>query len=45
MVTTARDILARTLGGEVKSASSVELTAAMDDLSMQVEGIGRSGSR
>jgi hypothetical protein len=41
MVTAARDILARTLGGEVKSASSVELTATMDDLSVQVEGIGR----
>jgi hypothetical protein len=31
MVTAARDILARTLAGEVKSASSVELTAAMDE--------------
>jgi hypothetical protein len=41
MVTAARDILARTLAGEVKSASSVEMTAAMDDLSLQVEGIGR----
>jgi len=41
MVTAARDILARTLGGEVKSASSVELTAALDDLSLHVEGIGR----
>jgi hypothetical protein len=41
MVTAARDILARTLAGEVKSASSVEMTAAMDDLSLHVEGIGR----
>jgi len=41
MVTAARDRLARTLAGEVKSASSVELTAALDDLSLQVEGIGR----
>ncbi len=41
MVTAARDILARTLGGEVKSASSVEMTAAMDDLSLTVEGTGR----
>ena len=40
MATTARDILARTLAGEVKSASSVELTATMDDLSVYVEGIG-----
>jgi predicted 2-oxoglutarate/Fe(II)-dependent dioxygenase YbiX len=41
MVTAARDILARTLAGEVKSASSVEMTAPMDDLNLQVEGIGR----
>ena len=41
MVTAARDILARTLAGEVKSASCVEMTAAIDDLSLQVEGIGR----
>jgi predicted 2-oxoglutarate/Fe(II)-dependent dioxygenase YbiX len=41
MVTAARDILSRTLGGEVKSASSAEMTAAMDDLSLHVEGIGR----
>jgi hypothetical protein len=40
MVTTARDILARMLGGEVKSASNVELTATLDDLSLSVEGIG-----
>lgn len=40
VVTAARDRLARTLGGGVKSASSVELTAAMDDLSLHVEGIG-----
>ena len=40
MTTAARDILARTLGGEVKSASSVELTAGLDDLSLSVEGIG-----
>jgi hypothetical protein len=41
MVTAARDILARTLAGEVKSAASVEMTVAMDDLSLHVEGIGR----
>ena len=41
MRTAARDILARTLNGEVKSASSVEITAAPDDLSLNVEGIGR----
>ncbi len=41
MVTAARDRLARTLAGEVKSASCVELTAALDDLSLHVEGIGR----
>jgi hypothetical protein len=41
MVTAARDRLARTLAGEVKSASSVELTAAMDDLSLHVDGVGR----
>jgi predicted 2-oxoglutarate/Fe(II)-dependent dioxygenase YbiX len=41
MVTAARDRLARTLAGEVKSASSVELTAALDDLSLYVEGFGR----
>jgi hypothetical protein len=29
------------MGGEVKSASSVELAATMDDLSVHVEGIGR----
>jgi predicted 2-oxoglutarate/Fe(II)-dependent dioxygenase YbiX len=37
----ARDILARTLSGEVKTASSVEITAAMDDLTVHVEGFGR----
>jgi hypothetical protein len=41
MVTAARDRLAQTLRGEVKSASCVELTAALDDLSLYVEGIGR----
>ena len=41
MVTAARDRLARTLAGEVKSASCVELTAPLDDLSLHVEGIGR----
>jgi hypothetical protein len=40
MTTAARDILARILGGEVKSASNVELIAALDDLSLSVEGIG-----
>jgi predicted 2-oxoglutarate/Fe(II)-dependent dioxygenase YbiX len=40
MNTAAREILARTLGGEVKSASNVELTAELGDLSLQVEGIG-----
>jgi len=41
MVTAARDILARTLGGEVKSASSVMLTAPLDDLTLYVDGFGR----
>jgi hypothetical protein len=41
MATTARDRLARTLAGQVKSASCVELTTALDDLSLHVEGIGR----
>jgi len=41
MVTAARDRLARTLAGEVKGASCVELTTALDDLSLYVEGIGR----
>ena len=41
MVTAARDRLARTLRGDVKSASSVEVTAPADDLSLTVAGFGR----
>ena len=37
----ARDRLARTLRGDVKTASSVELTAPMDDLRLEVKGFGR----
>jgi hypothetical protein len=40
MATPARDRLARTLRGDVKSAFSVELTAKADDLSLEVEGFG-----
>ena len=43
MVTAARDRLARKLAGEVESASSVAMNAAMDDLSLRVEGIGHVG--
>ena len=41
MVTAARDRLARTLRGDVKSASSVEVTAPADDVSLTVAGFGR----
>ena len=41
MVTAARDQLARTLRGDVNSASSVEVTARADDLSLTVAGFGR----
>jgi 2OG-Fe(II) oxygenase superfamily len=41
MVTAARDRLARTLRGDVKGASSVEVTARMDDVSLTVAGFGR----
>jgi predicted 2-oxoglutarate/Fe(II)-dependent dioxygenase YbiX len=41
MVTAARDRLARTLRGDVKSASSVEVTTPADDLSLTVAGFGR----
>jgi hypothetical protein len=37
----ARDRLARTLRGDAQTASSVELTARMDDLSLEVEGFGK----
>jgi 2OG-Fe(II) oxygenase superfamily len=40
MATAARDRLARTLRGEAQAAFSVELTASLDDLSLQVEGFG-----
>ena len=40
MAATARDRLARTLRGEAQSAFSVELTARMDDLNLEVEGFG-----
>jgi predicted 2-oxoglutarate/Fe(II)-dependent dioxygenase YbiX len=40
MATTARDRLARTLRGEAQAAFSVELTARMDDLNLEVEGFG-----
>src|SRR5579859_33683 len=40
MATTARDRLARTLRGDVQTASSVELTAPMNDLRLEVEGFG-----
>jgi predicted 2-oxoglutarate/Fe(II)-dependent dioxygenase YbiX len=40
MVTAARDRLARTLRGDVKTAFSVELTARADDLRLEVEGFG-----
>ena len=40
MATAARDRLARTLRGDAQAAFSVEVTARMDDLSLQVEGFG-----
>ena len=40
MATAARDRLARTLRGDAQTAFSVELTAKMDDLSLEVEGFG-----
>jgi hypothetical protein len=40
MATAARDRLARTLLGEAQAAFSVELTARLDDLSLEVEGVG-----
>jgi len=40
MRTAARDRLARTLRGDVQTAFSVELTAATDDLRLEVEGFG-----
>jgi hypothetical protein len=41
MVTAARDRLARTLRADAQTAFSVELTAKMADLSLQVEGFGQ----
>src|SRR6266496_2917688 len=41
MATAARDRLARTLRGEAQAAFSVELTARVDDLSLEVEGFGQ----
>jgi hypothetical protein len=41
MATAARDRLARMLRGDAQTASSVELTARMDDLSLEIEGFGR----
>ena len=40
MATAARDRLARTLRGDAQAAFSVELTAKMDDLNLEVEGFG-----
>ena len=40
MPTAARDRLARTLRGDAQAAFSVELTARLDDLSLEVEGFG-----
>jgi predicted 2-oxoglutarate/Fe(II)-dependent dioxygenase YbiX len=40
MATAARDRLARTLRGEAQAAFSVEMTAEMDDLRLEVEGFG-----
>ncbi len=40
MAMAARDRLARTLRGDAQTAFSVELTARMDDLSLDVEGFG-----
>ncbi len=40
MATAARDRLARTLRGDAQAAFSVELTAKMDNLSLEVEGFG-----
>ena len=45
MATAARERLARTLHGEAQAAFSVELTAKTDDLNLEVEGLGRSGSQ
>jgi hypothetical protein len=41
MATAARERLARVLRGDEKTASSVEMTAGADDLSLEVEGFGR----
>ena len=41
MVMAARDRLARTLRADAQTAFSVELTAKMADLSLQVEGFGQ----
>jgi 2OG-Fe(II) oxygenase superfamily len=41
MATAARDRLARTLRGDAQAAFSVDLTARMADLSLQVEGFGQ----
>jgi len=41
MATAAGDRLARTLLGDAKTASSVEQTARMDDLRLEVDGFGR----
>jgi predicted 2-oxoglutarate/Fe(II)-dependent dioxygenase YbiX len=41
MVTAARERLARTLRADAQTAFSVELTAKMTDLSLQVEGFGQ----
>src|SRR6266699_6572889 len=40
MAMAARDRLARTLRGDAQTAFRVELTARMDDLSLDVEGFG-----
>jgi hypothetical protein len=40
MRTAARDRLARTLRGDAQTASSVELMARTDDLSLEVEDFG-----
>ena len=40
MAMAARDRLARMLRGDVQTAFSVELTAKMDDLTLEVEGFG-----
>jgi hypothetical protein len=41
MATAARDRLARTLRGDAQAVFSVDLTARMADLSLQVEGFGQ----